>query len=96
MPYVPSDVRERLSPHIDALVTELRELVDEDGSKTAFAGLLNYTCTRLALGLLPERRYWSIATVVGVMNNVADEFYRRVGVPYEEEKREAHGDVYET
>jgi hypothetical protein len=94
MPYVASSARERLDPHIEQLAAEVRRLAAEDGGDAAFAGYLNYSCTRLALEAMPARRYWVIATVVGVLRNVADEFYRRVGVPYEEEKRAAHGDPY--
>ena len=32
---------------------------------------------------------------VGVFKNIADEFYRRYAVPYEDEKIAEHGDVYE-
>lgn len=95
MPYVPQDARERLDPQIERLAAEIVALADEEGQGAAFAGFLNYACTRLALEVMPTRRYWSIATVVGVMQNVAEEFYRRVGAPYEEQKRAEHGDVYD-
>jgi hypothetical protein len=95
MPYISADARERLDPHIEKLAQEITMIAEEDGNEAAFAGLLNYACTRLALRVVPVRRYWSIATVVGVFRNVADEFYRRVGVPYEEMKRAEHGDVYD-
>ena len=45
--------------------------------------------------VIPVRRYWTIALVVGVFKNIADEFYRRYAVPYEDEKIAEHGDVYE-
>ncbi len=95
MPYVPADARERLDPHIKKLADEIAALASDQRDDAAFAGYLNYACTKLAVRVLPVRRYWSIATMVGVFRNVADEFYRRVGVPYEEEKRAEHGDVYE-
>jgi hypothetical protein len=94
MPYIASGDRARLDPHIGRLADEIRALVDEEGHETAFAGLLNYACTKLAISVVPAPRYWSIATVVGVFKNVADEFYRRVGVPYEDEKIAQNGDVY--
>jgi hypothetical protein len=56
--------------------------------------LLNYACTRVALGVIPERRYASIALVSGVLHNIADEFYRRYAVPYEDQKIKDNGDVY--
>ena len=95
MPYLPKDTRQRLDPYIEKLADEIVALADEQGHEAAFAGFLNYACTRLALRTTPTQRYWSIATVVGVMKNVADEFYRRVGAPYEEQMRAQHGDVYD-
>lgn len=38
-------------------------------------------------------RYWIIATVTGVFKNIADEFYRRLGVPYEDKQIAKNGDV---
>ncbi|MEK7824891.1 MAG: hypothetical protein AAB266_00555, partial [Nitrospirota bacterium] len=63
----------------------------------AFAGLLNYTCTRLALKILRLQfggiRYWLIAVVTGVFRNISDEFYRRVAIPYEDMQIKKNGDV---
>jgi hypothetical protein len=95
VPYLPPSIKQRLDPHIDSLAAEIAAIAAEESSETAFAGSLNYACTRLAVKTMPERRYWAIATVVGVMKNVADEFYRRVAVPYEEERRIEHGDVFD-
>lgn len=94
MPYISGGAREELDPFIDDLADRIVRLAREEGGDAAFAGFLNYSCTKLALKVMPVRRYWSIATVIGVFRNVADEFYRRVGAPYEDEKRAEHGDVY--
>jgi len=94
VPYISGGAREELDPFIDDLADRIVRLAREEGGDAAFAGFLNYSCTKLALKVMPVRRYWSIATVIGVFRNVADEFYRRVGAPYEDEKRAEHGDVY--
>ncbi len=96
MPYLPPATKKRLDPHIDRLAAEITAIAGEESSDTGFAGSLNYACTRLAVKTMPERRYWVIATVVGVMKNVADEFYRRVAVPYEEERKAENGDVFDS
>jgi hypothetical protein len=95
MPYLPRPTRARLDPHIDRLAAEIAAIAAEEPGQTGFAGALNYACARLAIETMPERRYWTIATVTGVLRNVAEEFYRRVGVPYEEDRRAEHGDVFE-
>lgn len=94
MPYIAPEVRPELDRHIDALATAMNDLAAAYGHAGAFAGLLNYSCTRLALKVLPERRYWAIALVCGVFKNIGDEFYRRYGVPYEDEQITKNGDVY--
>ncbi len=104
MPYILAEDRTRLDVHIEALAKEIIAIADEYKTKAegagrtadgSFAGLLNYACTRLALEVVPERRYWTIALVSGVFKNIGDEFYRRYGVPYEEEQIAKNGDVYD-
>jgi hypothetical protein len=63
----------------------------------AFAGLLNYTCTCLALEIIRLRfgrlRYWLLALLTGTFKNIADEMYRRLGAPYEDRQLAINGDV---
>lgn len=94
MPYIDTKHRKELDPHIDRLAKAIKKVSAKQKNNSAFSGFLNYTCTRLALKIIPERRYWVIALVVGVFKNVGDEFYRRFGVPYEDEQIEKSGDVY--
>ena len=94
MPYIAQKDRPALDAHIDALAAQITAVAVEYGYDGAFAGLMNYSCTRLALKVIPARRYWSIAIITGVFKNIADEFYRRYGVPYEDEQIAKNGDVY--
>ena len=59
--------------------------------------LLNYTWTRLALQVVRQQfgamRYWIIAILTGTFKNIADEFYRRIAVGYENRQMEKSGDV---
>jgi len=97
MPYVKPEFRAVLDPAIGALADRIAQLAGEMPEETAFAGLLNYACTCLAMRVLESRfgriRYGTIATITGVFKNVADEFYRRVAAPYEDRQIEANGDV---
>ncbi len=95
MPYIAQAARPRLDPLIEKLAAEIKDIAKADGSDGAFAGLTNYSMTRLLLKVAPEKkRYWVIALITGVIHNVLDEFYRRYGVPYEDEQIEKNGDVY--
>ena len=97
MPYIAPDLRRELDPLIDALADRLATQARDAGDDGAFAGLLNYACTRLALAVVRRRfgrlRYWLIAALSGVFQNIATEFYRRVAVPYEDLKMAESGDV---
>ena len=95
MPYIPAKSRPALDVHIDALAQEIKSEATAYGYDGAFAGLLNYAVTRLALKVMPDKRYWVIAIVSGVMRNIADELYRRFAVPYEDEQIAKNGDVPE-
>ncbi len=99
MPYTSQNKREALNPLIDQLALKIIEQGKEGGDEKAFAGMINYTCTRLAAQIVRLQfgkiRYWMVALIVGVFHNIADEFYRRVGVPYEEEQIKKNGDVDE-
>lgn len=79
MPYIEPEARRELTP--DAVPTT--------------AGALNYMITRLCLRFLGRRRsYADYNEVVGVLESVKLEFYRRAMVPYEEYKISVNGDVY--
>ncbi len=97
MPYILPGQRRELDPLIDALAAQIVQQAQTLEQEAAFAGLLNYACTRLALQVVRQRhgrlRYWLIALLTGVFKNIADEFYRRLAIPYEEQQKTGHGDV---
>lgn len=67
-----------------------------NGDRPANPGELNYTFTLAISKYIDERglSYSAINDVVGALEGAKLEFYRRVAVPYEEEKIKANGDVY--
>ena len=97
MPYIAPELRQELDPLIEALAHRLADQAEDAGYDGAFTGLLNYACTRLALAVVRRRfghlRYWLIASISGVFQNIAAEFYRRVAVPYEDRQLAQSGDV---
>ena len=92
MPYIAQEDRRALDPAIEKLVDAVRERAEQH--QGSFEGYLNYALTRLVLGVVPERRYASIARVTGVLENVKQEFYRRYAAPYEDEQIDKSGAVY--
>jgi hypothetical protein len=97
MPYIAPHHRRQLDPLIEALAAGIAKEAEQYDYTAAFAGLLNYACTRLALLVARQGagplRYWLIALLTGVFKNLADEFYRRLGQPYEDRQRAQSGDV---
>ena len=94
MPYIHRFDREVLDNKIDELMAELDGVGDDD----IIAGRLNYIISSLAWRLCGhneqgERRYARMNTVLGAMEAAKLEFYRRIVVPYENEKIQENGDV---
>jgi len=85
MPYIKPDRRQQLDPYVFALSNSIGEY-----------GELNYAITQLCRLMHIEEplSYTKIALLTGVLENVKQEFYRRLAVPYEEEKAKINGDVY--
>lgn len=92
MPYIDESKRPQLDRHIDKLAQELNSLCEVN---TDFAGLLNYSCTQLAMKVIPSRRYWTLALVVGVFVTLVAEFIRRIVNPYEDDAIAKNGDISE-
>ncbi|MDD3434416.1 MAG: hypothetical protein BWY48_00292 [Parcubacteria group bacterium ADurb.Bin305] len=97
MPYITSKSRQQLDLYIDQLADKIVEESKNENYDAAFAGLLNYSCTKLALQVIYKRfgklRYWLVAIVSGVFNNIGEEFYRRLAAPYENKQIQKNGDV---
>jgi hypothetical protein len=108
MPYIDSSDRERVDSSINELVLCIKttlltaenanvfhidKLSSEDVLK--IAGVLNYCITRICSSCSGEVSYKKIALITGVLENVKQEFYRRIASPYEDKKIIENGDVRE-
>lgn len=81
MPYLPQAVRDRLD--------------GEFVFPMQHSGELNYAICRVCLHFLPIRpSYNDYNTVVGVLECVKLEIYRRMVARYEDRKRAENGDVF--
>jgi len=89
MPYIKREDRAEIDDQIDELVKQLKTF--DDGKVD---GALNYTITRLLELTYDDINYFTINRVVGVINCVENEYYRRKAAPYEDRKKLLHGDVY--
>ena len=78
------------------IVDSAREQLDDGGLPNS-AGELNYMISSLIDEYLHEygKNYTNINEVIGVLECAKLELYRRVAAPYEDEKIEQNGDVYD-
>ena len=74
-----------LDPHIQRLA----QVIDGHGE-------LNYVLTMLAGSQIRSLNYADLAAVYGDLQLVAQEFWRRIIIPYEEGKRKENGDCFLT
>ena len=82
MPYIEQDSR----LGFDAPISEL---------KPEKAGELNYVISRICADYSARKgkKYSNLNEVMGVLTCVAQEFYRRIAAPYEDEKIRENGDI---
>jgi len=85
MPYIPQEKR-----------VEKERKAQGVGRQCETPGELNFAITKVLLGYLEWHglTYTTINNVMGVLDCVSKEFYRRVAVVYEEKKADENGDVF--
>ena len=87
MPYIKQERRDKLDRQIGDLRLALEKLGDVEGD-------LTYVISRLIGGLFFKNpSYGMIAHLTGVLENVKQEFYRRIAGPYEDEAITRNGDL---
>lgn len=90
MPYIKREDRAQYQD----LITQLAALVPQD--RMARAGHFNYIVSLLIEKTYGSKiRYADHNEIMGVLNCIAQEFYRRKTAPYEDKKIEEEGDLTE-
>ena len=91
MPYINPDLRKPLDASIRQLRAKL--YLHAEGTEQE-AGVLNYTITSLLDPWLCDGvTYRDVNMLVGVLECVKMELYRRAAAPYEDKKLQENGDV---
>jgi hypothetical protein len=88
MPYIKQDDRGPIDEAIEAAVHNVRLTPGK------VDGPANYAVTKLLLGVFEPAGYADMARVLGCLESVKLEFYRRFAAPYEDKKAAENGDVY--
>lgn len=87
MPYIKQEERKKFDWVIENLVAFLNEKPEDA------VGNLNYVFTVVLKRLSKDLRYKKANELMGVLECVKQEYYRRVVAPYEDKKIEDNGDV---
>lgn len=90
MPYISKNDRVDLDLVVDSALRALSRKSFEDS-----LGDLNYLFSRIIAAHMGEVAYKKIAMATGVLENIKQEFYRRVAAPYEDMKIDLCGDIKE-
>lgn len=85
MPYIKNDYKEKLNPKIEPLA----DLIESNGELNYVINMLMYKRLK-KIGLC----YENFNGLMGSMICAMLEFYRRIGAPYEDVKKEENGDVF--
>ena len=96
MPYIKPEGRAFVDSCVNRMIeclTEENELTDEEFM--AIMGEVNYMFSRIITACMGKPSYAKICMTTGVLENIKQEFYRRVAATYEDNKKVQNGDIIE-
>lgn len=102
MPYIKEKNRVVLDRAIGGAVETIKSNVEksfgddlEASELLKLSGDINYFVSRLIGQLMGDVSYGKICIITGVLENIKQEYYRRVASPYEDKKITENGDIKE-
>lgn len=90
MPYIQRKDRLDIDARIDSLINQCMTIKNFGDNR---GGILNYIITRLAIAFMGKISYKNLSLMKSAMSDAADEWYRRMMAPYEDEKIKQNGDI---
>lgn len=97
MPYIDEKRREFFNESINLICLSLNKknnkLTNEEF--LSLCGDINYCFSRIISNVMGDVSYSKIAIITGVLENIKQEFYRRVAEGYENKKIAENGDIPE-
>ncbi len=104
MPYIKENHRSDLDNCIDIMTKSIKGDILRSNTQNKeisnqellnLSGDINYCFSRVLGGIMGEITYPKIAVITGVLENIKQEFYRRIASPYEDLKILQNGDIKE-
>lgn len=105
MPYISEENRKLLDNSISTMVLALKRTIDDGNifgrdplsneEVLKILGNINYCFSRVSSNVMGDVSYGKVAMITGVLENIKQEFYRRVAENYEDLKIKENGDIPE-
>ena len=98
MPYIPEEEREELDEAVEIMAKAIKDFqtaLVNPHNFAHFLGRINYCFSRVLSIVMGDISYSKIAMATGVLENIKQEFYRRIAEPYENNKVIENGDIKE-
>lgn len=98
MPYIDEEERKELDKAIEIMIESIldnKTSLNNPQDFSNFLGRINYCFSRVIAGVMKITSYKNIAMATGVLENIKQEFYRRIASPYEDQKKIQNGDIKE-
>lgn len=96
MPYIKEEARAILDDCIEKMIYCITDgNIPSDAEFATILGEINYSFSRILSGCAGKTSYSKIAMITGVLENIKQEYYRRVATKYEEQKIIENGDIKE-
>lgn len=103
MPYIKEERRTNLDDCIESMIDCLKHNISDDNKNRRISnqelldiiGDINYCFSRVLGGIMGDVSYPKLALITGVLENIKQEFYRRIASPYEDLKIVQNGDIKE-
>jgi hypothetical protein len=96
MPYIDKNERLELDNSIELITKAIKDIkihMDNPNDFSIYLGRINYVFSNILGNLMGDPSYRKIAMITGVLENVKQEFYRRIAEPYENIKINQNGDI---
>jgi hypothetical protein len=94
VPYIKQEIRDQIDRAIEDLAIAIIQIRVDGKHIIPDAGIFNYTVSTLLHRMHGPVNYSNINEVMGILECVKQEYYRRVAAPYEDTKITENGDVY--
>jgi hypothetical protein len=98
MPYINEEERPDLDVAIRIMVLAIQNnnySLNNPNDLSEYLGRINYCFSKVLAQLMGQVSYKKIAMITGVLQNIQQEFYRRVASVYEDVKINQNGDLKE-